>query len=141
MSDDSSKVPPGSTVSIRLRRKRKPAPSACPSAPEPERGILPVDDETPRYLRRPQTTSIIFLDLATRLRSVPPTIFTGNRIRLSTDTESPQRNDEFYNEYVEQVYELPRTPATRLTLYTQEQIAQLTAVAARLAHARQHRHA
>jgi|GEM_PF-3367289 len=118
------KVPPGSTVAVNLRRKRPP--EKIEEITTPSRGIIPIDSETPRYLRRPQA-HIIFLDLATRLRSVPPTIFTGNRIRLSTDTESPARNDDYFNEYVEQVYELARTPATRLTLYTQEQIAQLTA--------------
>lgn len=125
MSDDSTKLPPGGKVQITLRRKRKPSPKAARS--DDARGIVPVDDETPRYLRRGKI-EIVYLDLATRLRSVPPTTFTGNRIRLSSDTSAPTRNDDYYNEYVEQAYELPRVPGSHnITLYTQAEVASLTA--------------
>jgi hypothetical protein len=122
---DETKIPPGGKVEITLRRKRKPSPKAARTADA--RGIVPVDDETPRYLRRGQV-EIVYLDLATRLRSVPPTTFTGNRIRLASDTGAPARSDDYFNEYVEQVYELPRAPGFHnITLYTPAEIALLTA--------------
>jgi len=112
-------------MQITLRRKRrKPAPKQA--RPAPPQGIVPVDDETPRYLRR-GNVEIIYLDLATRLRSVPPTTFTRNRIRLSSETSAPVRDDANFNEYVEIEYELPRSGGSKTVLYTGEQIASLTA--------------
>lgn len=125
MSDDSIKLPSGGNVQITLRRKRR-KPASKKARPVPPRGIVPVDDEPPRYLRRGKV-EIVYLDLATRLHSVPSTTFTGNRIRLASDTAAPVRDDTYFNEYVEIEYELPRVAAQPATLYTTEEIAQLTA--------------
>src|SRR2546421_5375612 len=55
------KLPPGSTTEIVLRRKPKRAPSP---ATAPARGIVPIDDEPARYIRR--FADITFYDLGTR---------------------------------------------------------------------------
>lgn len=122
MSDDSIKVPPGSDVQIALRRKRtKPQQSRVGSFPISERGIVPVDDETPRYLRRQKPeTGIRFFDLGTRLRSVSPVTvvdgvatainFDGLRRREADATDLPTPHATYYNEYVEIPLEVPVTP-------------------------------
>jgi hypothetical protein len=101
------KLPPGSALNINLRRKprrkRKGAPEATPGA---KKGILPVDEETPRYIRRRNLT-ITFLDLGTRLRSVADSSFDELRYRPRADTAAPVRNDERTNEYVEIDYTSP----------------------------------
>ncbi|MBA3711100.1 MAG: hypothetical protein H0W76_01465 [Pyrinomonadaceae bacterium] len=66
MSDDDR------TTTIWLRRKTKPRPARSPRTPPPSGGeaVLPIDDETSRYLRRRGEVEITFYDLGTRLQSV-----------------------------------------------------------------------
>ncbi len=103
---DEFKLPRGGTLDIDLRRKRRRRPA--PRAPtEDEQGIIPLDDEGTRYVRR-GAPSITFYDLGTRLRSVPPgTSFNGARFRpaAATDTPAPDDAQDFYNEYVELEWE------------------------------------
>ncbi len=103
MTDDSTKLPPGGSVEILLkRRRRQPVKRAATPPDEKQRGILHVDDEPPRYLRRPGRT-VTFHDLGTRLRSVAPnTLFTDLRYRAANDRDVPDPQDDYINEYVEQ---------------------------------------
>ncbi len=103
MSDEPKKLPAGGRVQIVLRRKPKPRPAPT-QAPQQPRGIIPVDDESPRYLRRKVDATVTFYDLGTRLRSVTPgTSFNALRVRLRGAQDVPERNDAdlFVNEYVE----------------------------------------
>ena len=105
MSDEETKLPAGASVEIVLRRRRRDAPERAPAGQEePPRSIVPTDDEPSRYLHR-AGLEITFYDLGTRLRSVPATDFSELRFRPKDETTAPQRNDNFYNEYVEMEWE------------------------------------
>lgn len=122
-------IQPGETAQIKLKRRRKPRRKDAPQAkPAAKKGILPVSDETPRYIRR-QNLAITFYDLGTRLRSVADSSFDELRFRPSSATDAPERNDEWTDEYVEIDYTSPGqvsvdfdggTPYGRLSLTTSQ---------------------
>jgi hypothetical protein len=123
VSDEQKKVWTGSKLNVTLRRKGKGTPSASPRPTQAKRGIIPVDDETTRYLRRANPL-VTFYDLGTRLRSVESE--SDASFLLDANPPAPARHDGYKNEYVELRMEAPALLHTQddgsLSLSFSEQI-------------------
>jgi hypothetical protein len=122
MTDRSFKAKRGERVTVAVSGGEG---AGLPPSGEPTPGVLHTDTEDDVYVRR-QKPIITFYDLGTRLRSVPPITFTRARVRPYGATEKPVRNDDYFNEYVEIEYELPRS-VNQYALYTPTEIARLVA--------------
>jgi hypothetical protein len=123
VSDEKKKVSSGTTKTITLRRKGKSAPTQIATA-QPKRGIVPVDDESARYLRRGKPL-VTFYDLGTRLRSVETE--SDSLFLLDANESAPAPHDGYINEYVELRLESPALLSTNddgsLALTRSEKIA------------------
>lgn len=97
------KVPAGETLEIDLRRKRKPKEQPVKRDDERQGGVSAEGDPT-RYVFRDHP-QIIFLDLGTRLRSVPASEWKGDRSRAAEEVSQPVVRDDYFDEYVEIEYE------------------------------------
>lgn len=121
---DKYEVKPGGTFSVTLKRKgREEKPARRPAPPS---GLVGPDEPESRYVFR-GTPQIIFLDLGTRLRSIPAADWTGDRYRAAADASSPVTRDDYFDEYVEMVYE--RAAPVQLAAPT---LAEVQALDARL---------
>ncbi|MET0646372.1 MAG: hypothetical protein ABW208_07100 [Pyrinomonadaceae bacterium] len=96
-----TKVPPGSTLNVDLRRKQKPKAQA-PAAPDDDRGIIEAESIPTRYVFR-DSGPLTFYDLGTRLRSVPPSTNFNDFSRTRTSEPPPVPDDDAgrVNEYLE----------------------------------------
>lgn len=97
---DDYELDSGESVTINLKRRKRRG-GAAPAAAAARRGIVPVEDEGSRFIRRGGTV-VTFHDLGTRLRSVPAsTSFDALRFRGKDDGDGANPQEGFFNEYVE----------------------------------------
>lgn len=100
MSDKTIRVARGDEVDLRVIGREAPDAVTDKEDRGPKGSPEPVlDDDLLVFRRKPE---IEFLDLGTRLRSVPPeTVFDRLRVRPRGEISSPVSDDSWFNEYVE----------------------------------------
>lgn len=108
MSDDSKKVDAGEVLDVTLARPKR---ERAPGPTSPRRGIVPVDDETPRRIPSGSAT-FQFFDLGTRLQSSPASAdFTdARRVRARDASDDAHPAPGAVSEYLEIENEI--TPET-----------------------------
>lgn len=108
MKDDTLRVKRGGTVNLRIGPDGGPKAAKAAAERVVGRPVITDQDESPYVFRR---GSIQFLDLGTRLRSVPPgTTFDRLRVRTVGELSVPEQHDSWFNEYVEMALDIARDP-------------------------------